>query len=519
MAASRRSPLMRDQWRADEDHRSYRERREQSQSDHRHRSPTSRPAEGSDQGLKIKGRAIFETSESDPSKDQGPATASKKLGSRGTEYRSRTEAKDERSKGRLSKELSDRHLETSPPERERSRKRTATPDDKYSRKKQQTGRSRSREHNNRVANFEVRHRDRAYSPNQHPRREFNSVTYSRPVSRERPILDSYVPSIRSRRSRSPSRNNPSPRISRRRSPSPIRGSRQSEDNLRRRQHSRGPTARRFERSISPFRNKGKDSRAVSPIKQKRSKKIRQRSISRPAPEAIPYKRKKLLSRSPERLEQRDSKKSFRSHHSSPTRLGSPGGYKEHDSKRSNKSHHSSHKTPRSSSRHKDYLEQQPSGLHHSSQARLQSSGRRKDHYSEQPTRSRHSSQTRPQSSSQHKEYSSKMQSSTRPIQSILDEQPRQPSPPRPIPSFDDANAAGNQHLNQSFPLHGMKSGELPSHNHRRIPPHIDTRQSYGTSPQYVTPTSSHHGSPQSGSPYSHGRGGWGGQQHYHGQSG
>ncbi|MCJ1380730.1 kinase subunit of RNA polymerase II carboxy-terminal domain kinase I [Xylographa soralifera] len=92
----------------------------------------------------------------------------------------------------------------------------------------------------------------------------------------------------------------------------------------------------------------------------------------------------------------------------------------------------------------------------------------------------------------------RMQSSTRPIQSILDEQPRQPSPPRPIPSFDDSNGSADSHIRDAFPMHGMK---------------------YATSPQYMTPTSSHHGSPQSASPYSHGRGGWTGQQQqqYHGQ--
>ena len=113
----------------------------------------------------------------------------------------------------------------------------------------------------------------------------------------------------------------------------------------------------------------------------------------------------------------------------------------------------------------------------------------------------------------------KMQSSTRPIQSILDDQPRQPSPPRPIPSFDDSNGSIDAHHGQAFPMHGMKATDMHP-THRRVPAHIDTRQSFGTSPQYMTPTSSHHGSPQSGSPYSHGRGGWGGQQqHFHGQPG
>ena len=110
----------------------------------------------------------------------------------------------------------------------------------------------------------------------------------------------------------------------------------------------------------------------------------------------------------------------------------------------------------------------------------------------------------------------RMQSSTRPIQSILDEQPRQPSPPRPIPSFDDTNGSVDSHIRDAFPMHGMKASDIHP-GQRRIPSHIDTRQPFATSPQYMTPTSSHHGSPQSGSPYS--RGSWGGQQHFHGQPG
>lgn len=108
----------------------------------------------------------------------------------------------------------------------------------------------------------------------------------------------------------------------------------------------------------------------------------------------------------------------------------------------------------------------------------------------------------------------RMQNSTRPIQSILDEPSRQPSPPRPIPSFDDRDSGTETHLREQFPLHGMKATGF-HHDHRRAPQHIDTRQQYGTPPQYMTPTSSHHGSPHSGSPYSQGRGGWGGQPHHY----
>lgn len=107
-----------------------------------------------------------------------------------------------------------------------------------------------------------------------------------------------------------------------------------------------------------------------------------------------------------------------------------------------------------------------------------------------------------------------MQSSTHPIQSILDESTQPPSPPQPIPSFDSDSHSGG--VRETFSSHSMKATEL----HAAIRPgrpQVDTRQTYSTSPQW-TPTSSHHGSPQSGSPFSRGRAGWTGQQqHFHGQ--
>ena len=112
--------------------------------------------------------------------------------------------------------------------------------------------------------------------------------------------------------------------------------------------------------------------------------------------------------------------------------------------------------------------------------------------------------------------------STRPIQSILEDESRPPSPPRPIPSFDADNSGSvdnDTHMREAFPMHGMKATDMQSTPRPRRP-NIDTRQSYATSPQYMTPNSSHHGSPQSGSPFGTGRGGWGAQQqHFHGQHG
>jgi len=112
--------------------------------------------------------------------------------------------------------------------------------------------------------------------------------------------------------------------------------------------------------------------------------------------------------------------------------------------------------------------------------------------------------------------------STKPIQSILEQESRPPSPPRPIPSFDADNPGSvndDTHMREAFPMHGMKATDMQS-TPRPPRPNIDTRQTFSTSPQYITPNSSHHGSPQSGSPFGNSRGGWGGQQQqFHGQHG
>ncbi|KAK2814117.1 hypothetical protein FQN50_000521 [Emmonsiellopsis sp. PD_5] len=110
--------------------------------------------------------------------------------------------------------------------------------------------------------------------------------------------------------------------------------------------------------------------------------------------------------------------------------------------------------------------------------------------------------------------------STRPIKSIVEDSHRSPSPLRPIPSFDTNGATdGDPRMRDSFQVRGKHQPDVRGRRPTR--PQVDTRQSYNTSPQYVTPTSSHHGSPQSGSPYSGSRGSWGGQpqQSYHGQQG
>ena len=112
----------------------------------------------------------------------------------------------------------------------------------------------------------------------------------------------------------------------------------------------------------------------------------------------------------------------------------------------------------------------------------------------------------------------KMQSSTRPVQNSVNNGSRPSSPPRPIPSYE-ATPHSSAMMSEAFPLHGMKASDVHGAHRPTRPPHLNTQPSYSTSPQW-TPTSSHHNSPHSGSPFSQGRGGWGGQQQqYHGQPG
>lgn len=111
------------------------------------------------------------------------------------------------------------------------------------------------------------------------------------------------------------------------------------------------------------------------------------------------------------------------------------------------------------------------------------------------------------------------QSPTRPIPSIFDNGPRPLSQPQRIPSFDAGNQGQPTNLSTAFPMHGMKASDVHGAHRPSRPSHLNTQHSYNTSPHY-TPTSSHHGSPQSGSPFSQGRGGWNGQpQQYQGQPG
>ena len=135
-------------------------------------------------------------------------------------------------------------------------------------------------------------------------------------------------------------------------------------------------------------------------------------------------------------------------------------------------------------------------------------------------RSRNPGQRRrsPRSREGARERRTKMQSSTRPLQNSVNNGSRPSSPPRPIPSYE-ATPHSSAMMSEAFPLHGMKASDVHGAHRPTRPPHLNTQPSYSTSPQW-TPTSSHHNSPHSGSPFSQGRGGWGGQQQqYHGQPG
>lgn len=120
--------------------------------------------------------------------------------------------------------------------------------------------------------------------------------------------------------------------------------------------------------------------------------------------------------------------------------------------------------------------------------------------SQRPAKRRRSSRSPPGNDGSREE---KRMQSTHRIQ-VLDSTSRPQSPPRPIPSFDT-----NSQASGSYPMHANRASQLQ----------VNTQHPHSASPQW-TPTSSHHGSPQSASPYGHGRGGYSGQPpQYHGQPG
>lgn len=426
---------MRDQWRAKDDDRDDRHRRERRYSDRRRPSPAGSTRQGgADFGVKIKGRATADrgarptfTGEDveehrssrrqfgrklshSPGRGHNGEVQTKHTGKLSTRSITSRQAynrdikpsdKRKRSRSRSSHRNVFRHRE------ERRRSRSPVPSDRHSRAGSLSGR---------------RHK-RDYSPPVSPRRDHLSFREDIPAFSERHTRDPYVSSTQRPRPRSPV-------LERSQNPSHIR------------RRSRSPGKRPKPRKRPPPLL----TKEISPG-DRASRRYRQTTPST-------YHR------------------NSRSRDTSPQQNLGARHQRRHSSC-------SSHSEPRPS-----YRKRRPSRIHVASESAS--------------------------------DKSKKMQSSTQPIQSILDESPRQPSPPRPIPSFDsDSHDSGA--VRDAFPLHGMKANEVHGHI-RPGRPHVDTRQSYSTSPQW-TPTSSHHGSPQSGSPFNHGRGGWSGQsQHFHGQT-
>ena len=402
MAASRRSPLMRDQWRAEDDRRDIRPHRDEGER-HRKTSPeVSRRRGETEIGLKIRGSARTEA--------PTHRAADERLFEHGIKPRPRPHTRDRsRSPPRRGREeTAGRRRDPSERRKSRdtSRRRGKDEDDLIPRRRKRSW-SRSprgdfhdfRDERKRLGSPYV---DRALSPRTRHRERPRSPLRSDYYSSSDRIGDSYVPPGR-RRSRSPARH----RI------------REAEPRRRRSRslgrHSRSREERRTFRQDSP------PSRKRLPSSEPRSRKDAEAvSTYRPRPRSPLASKARDPSRSPRRVE---------------------------------------HKL-------------------------------KKRHRSRSYERRATSSELFPDK---------KMQSG-------------RSNGARPIPSFDSSNQ------NPAFQMHGMKSNDVHGPIPRQVrPPNLNTQHSYNTSPQW-TPTSSHHGSPHSGSPYSQGRGGWPAQQQqYHAQ--
>ena len=424
MAASRRSPLMRDQWRADDDddrHHGHRSGKERGHRIAHSPAPSSRRPEAPGSGLRIRGRAA---AGDDSAQKSTPATEQSKslrraeerrghhsLGGQAHSPKTKRDLADERSPERYPRRDT---RPRSPPKRRRSR--SPTPERKSHTTPKHRRKERSPARTEKDLDIDWRHRYTSTEKHPSERGRDRSPYRKRSYSPERLTSDSYVPTNQRRRSRSPAPRHRYPEDSyRRRSRSPVRRSRYRDE-----EHT---TRRRVDRDVSP-----RSRRSPNPS-DKYSHRQRATSSDRRRP-AVDERRRTRSPHIRDRARNTSLERSYRSRSRSRDR------------------------------RHKR----------------------------------------------------DRMNHSTRPIQSILDDPARQPSPPRRIPSFDDVQGGNASHHGPQFNVHGAKPD-------RRHPPHIDTRQNYGTSPQYMTPTSSHHGTPHSGSPYNHGRGGWHAQQQYYqGQS-
>lgn len=436
MAASRRSPLMRDQWRS-EDAYSDRPRGKdgsRGRSRRRQRSPGS-TRRGPTTDRELKAGAEGDTTDLSVSRSKVKLRDRSWERGRPQEHISRglppSEDKAALREFKRSRDLSEgrslersrRQQESLPPIKRRRTRSTSAP--RNHRRSQKRGASRSPKRSYRSDRPPSRHRTRAYSPRRSPVRKHPSRHHTdRTPSPDRAIFGSYAPSSYHRRSRSPAPGKLQSSLSRRLSPYP--------DRREKDKHETSPQPHSSRRRSSPSRHR--------------------HSTKRHSQEASPHRR------------------------------ASPNN-----------------KISAAPKRH--------SSFHTHRKLRL----------------SRHSRQSSRSPSSERApgRLGSEMRG-TRPIQSILEDESRQPSPPRPIPSFDADNSSSmndDTHMREAFPMHGMKATDMQSTPRPRRP-NIDTRQSYATSPQYMTPNSSHHGSPQSGSPFGTSRGGWGPQQqHFHGHHG
>ncbi|CAG8001288.1 unnamed protein product [Penicillium olsonii] len=161
------------------------------------------------------------------------------------------------------------------------------------------------------------------------------------------------------------------------------------------------------------------------------------------------------------------------------------------------------------------------GFHHSPEGRSRTPGgdNFNDNYSDRGSHYRSSSRHSVQSNSRfsatsHNSRRNSTMNSFRPNQSVVDDNDRSPSPPRPIPSHDPEifGPSGDQYTNprDTIPMHGSRQDvKSQSRRHSSRPP-LDTRP-YAASTQHGT--GSFHGSPQPPSPYSAGRGDWNGSSY------
>ena len=432
MAASRRSPLMRDQWRAEDDYRDSYRPRDRGSSHRRQASPTAPQWQrNTDVELKIKGRAradsVTGTSSRNKNLDRlrSPKEDVPRRSSRSPQRRRpRDEERIRRSRDPSAERRPNRHRHqddrTTISTRRRTRSRSPTREIFDFREERR--RPRSPIYSGQIDSFRPssRRRERPHSPLRSNRGDHYSSSFSEVGGAAGRFRDSYVPGSRRR---------PSPPA--------------TQDN---KHFSRRRRSRSSDRYSKP--------RATSPVHHSRTLSS-DRSSRRANDATSKYRQVHRAENSPRRRE------------GVARRQKSPLPSNREDKKKPNRAQRSP--TPKGQEGER--------------------SGR------------------------------TKMQSSTRPIQSILDDGSRQPSPPRPIPSFDSVpqNPAA---ISDAFPLHGMKASEVhgahSTHRPNR-PPHLNTQHSYSTSPQW-TPNSSHHGSPHSGSSFNQSRGGWGAQQQqYQGQ--